>query len=930
VLHFRKLLEPGALHDLGQMSAPKGAAAEAPAAQPGRRVRVDGKFFRMEDRKFWVKGVTYGPFRPLADSGEPLPPLDQIEKDFAQIRGLGGNTLRVYHVPPRWFLDTAQQHDLKVFVDIPWSKHRCFLDDRADRESGRQAVRSAARGLKGHPALFALSVVNEIPTDVARWLGREKVEGFIDELVDIARQEDPEVLATFASFPPTEYLHPQSVDFYTMNVYLHKRERFRAYLERLQNQADEKPLLLGEYGIDSIRNGEQEQAELVDMHLSEVFRAGLAGTCVFSFTDEWFTGGHPITDWAFGLVGLDRAPKPVFERVAEVFHGDPRPTLSRYPRVSVVVCSYNGSKTLDGCLRSLMRLDYPEFEIILVDDGSTDKTPEIAACYPLVRYHRQKNRGLSVARNVGMDLATGEIIAYTDDDCFADEDWLYYLVGKLLDSEASGVGGPNFLPTKDGPVAACVSASPGTPAHILIDDSEAEHVPGCNMAFWADRLRAIGGFDPVYTKAGDDVDVCWRLQAEGERIVYNPAAMVWHHRRATVAAYLKQQRGYGQAEALLKRKHPEKFRGFRADLSWSGRIYTRAGLGLNVGAPSIHFGIFGAGMFQTIYSAPQVWWPLMVLGLEWWVPLCLMLGLAPFVNPLAALAQWGVISPALAAPILNPLLVAPLLMLLATVGVSYWVAGQASPPLPQRRLWSRLLIAAMHIAQPVERGWARYSMRFRTIEIPSAIVELRRMWEVCAGHLLRRDQLDLWSESWVGREKILDEILSVTSLYRWFVRVDPGWSPHDIRFYGDRWCKADLTTVTENHGGGRLLTRIRLLCRPTFFQKVSLYLAAYALLLAASIDLHWAGLLAPLVVGWMIQLRSSEKQLRSAVMATILTVAKDLELTAVGESDLLGRLGSSIRRPDARPVAAHEPAPILRSRRLPVVNRGVKVALGQP
>ena len=100
------------------------------------------------------------------------------------------------------------------------------------------------------------------------------------------------------------------------------------------------------------------------------------------------------------------------------------------------------------------------------------------------------------------------------------------------------------------------------------------------MAFWADRLRAIGGFDPVYTRAGDDVDVCWRLQAEGDQIVFAPAAMVWHHRRSTVEAYLKQQRGYGEAEGLLKRKHPEKFRGFRDDLSWMGRIYTRAGLGL--------------------------------------------------------------------------------------------------------------------------------------------------------------------------------------------------------------------------------------------------------------------------------------------------------------------------------------------------------------
>jgi glycosyltransferase involved in cell wall biosynthesis len=148
--------------------------------------------------------------------------------------------------------------------------------------------------------------------------------------------------------------------------------------------------------------------------------------------------------------------------------------------------------------------------------------PEIAARYPYIRYHAQPYRGLSVARNTGMELAEGEIIAYTDDDCFAEEDWLYFLVIKLLDFDASAVGGPNLLPTHDGPVAACVSASPGTPAHILIDDHIAEHIPGCNMAFWADRLKAIGGFDPLYTKAGDDVDVCWRLQAGGDTIVYNP------------------------------------------------------------------------------------------------------------------------------------------------------------------------------------------------------------------------------------------------------------------------------------------------------------------------------------------------------------------------------------------------------------------------
>src|SRR5437868_3877203 len=83
------------------------------------------------------------------------------------------------------------------------------------------------------------------------------------------------------------------------------------------------------------------------------------------------------------------------------------------------------------------------------------------------------------------------------------------------------------------------------PTHVLLDDRIAEHVPGCNMAFRRDALLLIGGFNPVYLKAGDDVDVCWRLQAKGLRIGFAPSAIVWHHHRSSVRAYMRQQAGYG-------------------------------------------------------------------------------------------------------------------------------------------------------------------------------------------------------------------------------------------------------------------------------------------------------------------------------------------------------------------------------------------------
>ena len=89
------------------------------------------------------------------------------------------------------------------------------------------------------------------------------------------------------------------------------------------------------------------------------FEAGVAGTFVFAWTDEWFTGGHLIEDWAFGLVDRERRPKPSFAEVARQYNGALPPRLPRYPRVSVVVCAYNAERTMDQCLASLEALNYP-------------------------------------------------------------------------------------------------------------------------------------------------------------------------------------------------------------------------------------------------------------------------------------------------------------------------------------------------------------------------------------------------------------------------------------------------------------------------------------------------------------------------------------------------------------------------------------------
>ncbi len=131
-------------------------------------------------------------------------------------------------------------------------------------------------------------------------------------------------------------------------------------------------------------------------------------------------------------------------------------------------------------------LNYPDYEVIVVNDGSSDRTLEIAESYPYCRIISQPNKGLSVARNVGAEAATGEIVAYTDSDCVADPDWLTYLVATMEAGGLAACGGPNFPPPENSLVPAAVAVAPGGPTHVLLSDEVAEHIAGCNMAFRRD------------------------------------------------------------------------------------------------------------------------------------------------------------------------------------------------------------------------------------------------------------------------------------------------------------------------------------------------------------------------------------------------------------------------------------------------------------
>ena len=247
-------------------------------------------------------------------------------------------------------------------------------------------------------------------------------------------------------------------------------------------------------------------------------------------------------DWAFGMVTRDRQPKKALHLLREKLGQNdavlPHRHLNQTPSVSIIVCSYNGAATLHACLESLGKIEYPKFEVILVDDGSTDNTAQIAAEFANVRYIHQPNRGLSAARNTGAAAARGEVLAYTDADCMADVDWLYYLIGTLTSGDFAGVGGPNVSPPAKTWVQACVAAAPGGPSHVLLTDTVAEHIPGCNMS--AADLRALKN-NPLKLK---DVapDVSRPTAAAIARMIAPDPPLRFHSHDAVIQALQKSKR----------------------------------------------------------------------------------------------------------------------------------------------------------------------------------------------------------------------------------------------------------------------------------------------------------------------------------------------------------------------------------------------------
>lgn len=261
------------------------------------------------------------------------------------------------------------------------------------------------------------------------------------------------------------------------------------------------------------------------------------------------------------------------------------PLATKEPLVSVIVSSFNGAGTITACIEALRRQSFADrTEIIVVDDGSSDATAEIADAAGVRVIRHEKNLGLSAARNSGIRAAKGAIIAFTDDDCVPSPEWLARLVPHYERDEVAGVGGAVSVvrPTSvvhryledNNPLAPLeleLARGSGLAYRVLLylrrpwmaaarqDERAVYSFAGANMSFRREVLDAVGMFDPSITFGADDEYICSRVRESfpDQVLWFDPDASVGHDYAGTMRDVLRRNFAYGNGHARDFLRDPE-------------------------------------------------------------------------------------------------------------------------------------------------------------------------------------------------------------------------------------------------------------------------------------------------------------------------------------------------------------------------------------
>ncbi len=224
------------------------------------------------------------------------------------------------------------------------------------------------------------------------------------------------------------------------------------------------------------------------------------------------------------------------------------------PSISVVVATHNDRPRLQACLASLARQDYSRAatQIIVVDDGSTDDTARaVRRDHPEILLICKHNAGAELARNDGVDAASGDVVAFIDSDCVAPSDWLSQIANRLCLDSCLVVGGRILHPGGFWQRLTGIADFGEFQGHR---EREVRSLPTCNMALHRTLFQQVR-FDPRFAPNADTL-LSEGLARRGARLVYDPSIMVLHHPAADMRSFLARAERYGRSFVMARRLEP--------------------------------------------------------------------------------------------------------------------------------------------------------------------------------------------------------------------------------------------------------------------------------------------------------------------------------------------------------------------------------------
>ena len=237
--------------------------------------------------------------------------------------------------------------------------------------------------------------------------------------------------------------------------------------------------------------------------------------------------------------------------------------MAEFPVVSIIIPVYNRPEDIEACLNSLLLLNYPQdkLEIIVVDDASTDSTPEVVSLVPARLIRNKQNRQASFSRNLAAREANGDILAFIDSDCLAGPGWLLELIPAFRDATLGALGGrvdayydDNNLDRYEKVKSSLIM---GTWPKRSQEDNPFFYVPSCNLLVRKTLFLSLGGFDETLF-VGEDVDLCFRIKKHGYQLEYRTMGKIYHKHRNQLIPFCKRRFEYGTSEPLLQKMHPDK------------------------------------------------------------------------------------------------------------------------------------------------------------------------------------------------------------------------------------------------------------------------------------------------------------------------------------------------------------------------------------